>query len=122
MTKRTAVTTIGSLSNQLVSRFRELDEQQQRLLLTVLRALKNPDLDPKRRSAIPGMVDRLLQHAEALGCAEYDEDGVPVDDEGNPICPLSEDDWLALIAMVLAAHPEKYAKYPDGRWGPVAKA
>jgi|SRR6516162_2227283 hypothetical protein len=107
---------------QLMSHFRELDDQQQRLCLTALTALVNPDLDPKCRSAIPGMVERLKQHAEALGCAEYDEDGVPVDDAGNPVLPPSEEDRLALINMVLAAHPEKYARYPDGRWGPIAEA
>jgi hypothetical protein len=112
----------GVLANQLIPHLRGLNEPQLRLLFTVARAAVNPDLDQKQRSAIPGMLDRLLRHAKALGCADYDQDGLPVDDAGNPMFPPSEEDCLVLVSMVLAAHPEDYAKYPDGRWGPVIKA
>jgi hypothetical protein len=107
----------GVLSSQLIPRLRELDEQQRRLLLTLLKALESPDLNQKQRSTMPDMIVRLLQHAKASGYTDYDEDGVPVDEAGKPVFPPSEEDSIALVLMVLAAHPEQYAKSRDGRWG-----
>lgn len=68
-----------------------------------MRAHLSPDIDPKVCDAMPGAIDRLLQHVEALGGADYDYDGLPITADDRPILPPLNSDYDIIIAILRAA-------------------